>query len=866
MTLLLLVSTGSTGALEEHESMPVPEVAGLIALYDFNDGEGTLIKNHAPLGEALDLRVDNEEAIHWNDGSLTLIGNTRIQTIHPPRALYDAVTWTGEVTIEAWVSPATTEQEGPARIVTFSNNGSARNFTLGQDGNRFDVRLRTSGTSGNGIPSLSAAEASLEADLTHVVYTRNRAGRARLYVNGVLSQQETIDGTLATWNRDYQFALGNELNDDRPWLGSFHRVALYNRALHPQEVERHYQAGATAPPSAHRAPASNTRSSLLFEQKVAPILAKHCIECHNPATKKGDLDLSNRTALFARDTAVVPGNLDESAVWEAVVSDDMPKKRAPLSPEEKASLRDWIETGATWTHETIDPAVYLRGGSPDNGFSRRLTVNEYIATALATFDVDTTSEAQRILPPDVRADGFQNTAYNLHVDLKHVDAYARLAEMVVDRLDVPRFTARFMAERKLDEKSVRKLVNRMGTWVLRGPLEEHELIGYAGIAPTVISSGGDYDEAVGYIIRAMIQSPRYIYRVENQRGDGTYWPVNGYELASRLSYAIWGASPDAELLKAARQDALNDDIDVLAQVERMLLDPRAATHSQQFAYEWLDLARLDELRPSPHQFPGWKPSLGPAMREETLAFFHEVVWNQQRPLTDLFNAQVTFLTPELAEHYGIERVGDGLQRYDLAHVPERGGLLTQGSLLSMGGDDASMVTRGLFVLNSILRGTVNDPPPGLDTTPVPSSPGASQRVIAEGRLNTGACSGCHTVFEPLAFGLEKFDGLGGYRESDEFENALREDGFVLVPGEAEQRPYATIAELMDVLAASDRVEETLAWKLAQFSVGRPLGPHDIATMTTVIAESKRGGSTYQSLIRAIVMSDLIRKTFTESYS
>ena len=274
---------------------------------------------------------------------------------------------------------------------------------------------------------------------------------------------------------------------------------------------------------------------------------------------------------------------------------------------------------------------------------------------------------------------------------------------------------------------------------------------------------------------------------------------------------------------------------------------------------------MDELKPSPHHFPEWDPTLGPAMREETLAFFQDVVWNQQRPLTDLFNAQVTFLTPELAKHYGLERTGDGLSRYDLHEVPERGGLLTQGSLLTMGGDDASMVTRGLFVLNSILRGTVNDPPPGLDTTPVPSSPGASQRVIAEGRLNTGACSGCHTVFEPLAFGLERFDGVGGYRESDEFKNTLREDGFVLVPGEAEPRPYTTMGQLMDILADSDRVEETLAWKLAQFAVGRQLGPKDVATMAAIVAENKRGGSTYHSLIKAIVMSDLIRKTPTESY-
>ena len=690
-SLFLMGPVGSAAAV----SPPSPSTPGLVALYEFNEGAGALVQNRSAAGSVLDLKIDDPTAVQWHTDSLTVMGSTRIRGTQEPDALFLAMTWTGEVSLEVWIETATVDQKGPARIVTFSKNGSERNFTLGQDGNRIDVRFRTSTTTGNGIPSLAAAESSLAPKLTHVIYTRDRSGHARVYVDGQISAEDTIGGSLATWNGGYQLALGNEMADERPWQGTFHRVALYNRALRAQEVTAHFQGGASGSIDGTPATAGHSDSARLFEENVAPIFAKHCIECHDPAKNKGDLDLSTRASVFPEDGAtsvIVPGDLVASVLWESVESDDMPKKRDPLSADEKVALKAWIESGAEWTHDRIDPVVYLRGGDSGAVFSRRLTTNEYIATVQATLGVDIATEARDMLPPDVRADGFLNTAYNLNVDLKHVDAYAQLAEIATDKLDVATFVSQFVEEQELNEKSARRLVNRLGTWILRGPLDDHETSTYASIVPVVVSSGGDYEETVRYVIAAMIQSPRFLYRIENQRGDGALWPANDYERASRLSYALWGSSPDNTLMAAARKGALYTREDLSAQIDRMLLDPRAITYSKQFAYEWLDLGRMEDLRPSPQLFPDWDPALGPAMREETLAFFEEVVWTQQRPLADLFNAQVTFLSPALAMHYGLEHSGDGLARYDLTEVPERGGLLTQGSLLTMGGDDASMVS------------------------------------------------------------------------------------------------------------------------------------------------------------------------------
>jgi hypothetical protein len=159
---------------------------------------------------------------------------------------------------------------------------------------------------------------------------------------------------------------------------------------------------------------------------------------------------------------------------------------------------------------------------------------------------------------------------------------------------------------------------------------------------------------------------------------------------------------------------------------------------------------------------------------------------------------------------------------------------------------------------------VKDPPPGLDTTPVPSSPGQSQRVIAEGRIDNKSCGGCHSKFEPLAFGLEKFDGLGSFHDEDVFGNALRENGEILFPGEAKPVAYETSADLMNLLAESNRVKETITWKLAQFALGRPLESKDVPLLDRIHETAQKNGGTYESLITAIVTSDLIRTTRTES--
>ena len=841
---------------------------GLVVLYDFRLAKGSIVRDRSGAGQPLDLKIENPKNVRRSEGALEVRGKTLIHSDKPATKITEAVRRTGEITVEAWVRPANTKQSGPARIISLSGNSSQRNVTLGQEGNQFDARFRTTDTSGNGLPSLSSQVRSLSLRLTHVVYTRNRLGLARLFVNGKLSGDKTVGGKLSNWDKSFMLGLANELTKGRHWLGTYHLVAVYSRDLSKKEVAEHYKAGVSAGnPEVMLAASAQSAKEKFFDDEIVPLLSRHCLECHDTATRKGKLDLSKKATAYAtgkNETVIIPGKAAKSLLWEVVESGDMPDERDPLSADEKKLLRKWIDDGAVWTTEEIDPLAHTHDRRANKNWVRRLTVPEYIETVRSLTGVDIAKEAREILPPDIRADGFSNTSYNLSVDLKHIEAYSRLAGIIVGKMNVRQFAKRFSKKQGFTDDIMRDLVAKMGKWLLRGPLEDQEVAAFRGVSTTVAAAGGTFEEALTLLVEAMLQSPRFLYRVENERGDGTAWPVSEYELASRMSYIIWGAPPDAQLLTAAENGQLFEEDGLNAQLKRMLDDRRAAKRSAEFIHEWLNLGRLANLKPNPEKFPQWNADLANDMRAETIAFFDDVVWKQKRPMADLLNAKVTYATPRLARHYGLPVLGEGLSRYDLKSVPERGGLLTQGSVLTIGGDEASMVTRGLFVLHDLLRSGVKDPPPSVNTEPVPSKAGLTQRNIARKRIADKTCGSCHIKFEPLAFGLEKFDGIGVYHEKDEHGNTLRDDGEILFPGTAKPVPYRSSAELMNLLAGSGRVQQCLTWKVAQFALGRPMGPADSRTLDKVHRAAQKGGGTYASLMRAIIKSDLVQKTQTEA--
>ncbi|MDG2123108.1 MAG: hypothetical protein P8J87_05385, partial [Verrucomicrobiales bacterium] len=271
-----------------------------VALYDFASTDGDTVHDRSGVAPPLDLKISEPKSVHRTPGSLEVRAQTIIRSETPAKKIIDAVQRTGELTIEAWIKPAKTDQSGPARIITLSRNGSERNATLGQDGDRFDARLRTTSTSTNGIPSINSKPESLTNKLTHIVYTRDRSGRAQIFIDGKSVTASKVAGKLDNWDNNYTLALGNEHSNDRLWLGTYHRVAIYARALHQEHVAASFKAGAnTSIDPALIAASKPNPDAEFFESKIAPILARNCLECHDNASKKGKLNLAQRTAALA---------------------------------------------------------------------------------------------------------------------------------------------------------------------------------------------------------------------------------------------------------------------------------------------------------------------------------------------------------------------------------------------------------------------------------------------------------------------------------------------------------------------------------------------------------------------------------------
>lgn len=502
----------------------------------------------------------------------------------------------------------------------------------------------------------------------------------------------------------------------------------------------------------------------------------------------------------------------------------------------------------------------------DTPFVRRLTVPEYVATVKAVLDVDIEAEAVDQLPPDLRADGFSNTAGSLIVTLDHVEVYDELGAAAVDRItDFPTFIDAHTSCTEMTDACQGELVDSLGALLYRSPLEPEEASLLLAIFDDVEAEGEGFEVAAKLVLRAMLQSPRFLYRMETEIGGEPNRALDGHELASRLSYLLWGAPPDETLYQAAAQDGLRSEAEIEAQVRRMLKDERAKLTARRYLTDWLHLGRLDNLKRDPSQFPDWDEALGRDMKEETIRFFEHLVWEEERPLADLFNAQTTFVSPALASHYGLPEPGaDG--QIDLTDIAERGGLLTQGAMATVGGNSASMVARGLYLLENVLCSRVGSPPAGIDTTPPEIEPGKSQRTYSEDRVDNASCGGCHVQFEPLAWGLERYDPTGVYALEDQYGNELYQDGQVLFPGQGEIIDYTSTAELNELLADNDVVKACMAEKSSQYAIGRPLAKAEDCSLEVVDEHFLSSGGTYQDLMVAIALSPMFRRIHLEEAS
>jgi len=383
----------------------------------------------------------------------------------------------------------------------------------------------------------------------------------------------------------------------------------------------------------------------------------------------------------------------------------------------------------------------------------------------------------------------------------------------------------------------------------RRPVTKAEVASLTRFVGLAKQEGLSTEQGLQLAIQAVLVSPHFLFRVERDSDPAQPRPVTDLELASRLSYFLWSSMPDEELLALAEAKKLR--LVVAAQVKRMLADPKSAAFADNFAGQWLEIRNLDSVKPDPVKFPAWNVELRDAMKAETRLFFQGMLTGN-RPMAEFLDAKYSFLNETLAKHYGIEGItGPDFRRVELAN-PQRGGILSQASVLTVSSypTRTSPVIRGKYILQNILGAPPPAPPPdvpALDEEKMATA-GSLRQQMEKHRTNA-TCASCHSRMDVLGFGLENYDGIGQWRSKDgKFD--LDTSG-IMPNGKSFQNP----AEMRVVLQAElPDFARCITEKMLTYALGRGLERYDRRAIESITKKLAPANYPFQALVQEIVQS------------
>lgn len=593
----------------------------------------------------------------------------------------------------------------------------------------------------------------------------------------------------------------------------------------------------------------STAQSATFKADIQPVLAEHCYGCHGAEKVKGDINLEDY------------GDLDSirrnPKFWEKVVravqEGEMPPEDEPApTPAQTVMLITWIEENST----KIDIAKIPK--DPGHVVIRRLNRTEYNNTVRDLFGIK--FRPGENFPADgAGGGGFDNNADTLFLPPILMEKYVEAADAVLDAtfadpaLKGRVFFVKPEGKKRTGKDAAATILKRFTSLAFRRHSTDAEVGRFLTLYKKVRDGGGDHEKGVRLALKAVMVSPRFLFRIEKGGADAKPYRIDDFELASRLSYFLWSSMPDGELLKVALQNKLRDPATLRTQVERMLDSPKAKQLAENFGGQWLGFDKMrEEVKPDKDRFPEFDFALRVAMYQEPLMFFQHLI-AQNRPVTELLHADYTFLNARLAKHYGLPGArGNAMQKVTL-RSRERGGVLGMGATLASTSMPlrTSPVLRGRYVLDEILGTPPPPPPPDAGVLPADDRAveGMSFRQQLEIHRRDPRCANCHERLDPIGFALENFDPLGRWRTE---QNGVPVDSKGELPGGAEVDGPAGLKAAL--LSQRDVFVNNMAERLLAYSLGRGLEYFDRPTTFAVVKATKSNAYKTRSMIHAITQS------------
>jgi Protein of unknown function (DUF1592)/Protein of unknown function (DUF1588)/Protein of unknown function (DUF1595)/Protein of unknown function (DUF1587)/Protein of unknown function (DUF1585) len=510
----------------------------------------------------------------------------------------------------------------------------------------------------------------------------------------------------------------------------------------------------------------------------------------------------------------------------------------------------------------VTPACATAAPNPGRSPLRRLNLGEYATTVHDLLGVDTS--VTNTFPPDqllaTQGAGFTNNADALVVTALLANAYMTAAEQFATAA-VANLATLLPCDHTVvgDDACATQFIADFGRRAFRRTLTTAEKTQYLALY-TSGKTGATFADGISLALEAFLQSPSFLYRVEKgapAAPTDAVAPVTSFEMATRLSYFLWGTTPDEALLDVAEANQLETPDQIAAQVTRLLDDPRAHDAVTKFHTEWLNLAVIPSLDKDKTMFPEWTPALALDLFDEAETFVDKTFWGDAKS-DAFFSSSASYANAELAKFYGLPApTGTGFQ--PVAFDPaQRRGLLTMGGILAANAKEnqTSPVLRGKFVREQMLCQQLPPPPANLVIVPPQVTPGTTTRQRFAMHEAQALCASCHTLMDGMGVGFENYDPLGRWRTTDQ---GLPIDASGTVTGTTDLNgTFDGVVDLAGKFENSQEARGCLVTQWFRFANGRSEVAADACTLQHLAQGFEDSGHDMRDLLAKMAGSDAFR--------